>query len=67
MWLRKAVSSKERGGQQRRMRTRLLWNPSWGLWRGAGGTLCGGVRQLEASFKLEEELELFRLPGTHAL
>lgn len=28
---RQSVGPQDRGGQQRRMRTRLLWNPSWGL------------------------------------
>lgn len=42
----------------------VLWNPSWGLWREAAATLWGGVRQLDTSFKLDEELALFCPPGT---
>lgn len=61
------AAKKEEAGQQRRMRTKFLWSPSWGFWRGAGGTLCRGVRQLEASFRLEEELALFCPPDTLAL
>lgn len=60
MWLRKAVRWQRR---QRRPakedENKVALEPLVGLWRGAGGTFCGGVRQLEAGFELEEELALF--------
>lgn len=50
------------------VRRRLFWNPIWGaLRRGAGGTLLGRLRQVEASSKPDEELALVGPPGTHVL
>lgn len=69
LWLRKAVCWPPR---QRRPakedENKVALEPLLGaLWREAGGTLWGGVRQLEASFELHEELALFCPLGAHAL